>query len=219
MDSADGDPDQRAMEREQTGSDEAQPESSQVYSYLMFGLSLPERALRATELGNELLNEADSRIDAPNRDPEGDQDGSLKGADLSAEVAALQRKISEAVIPVVVRHRLRDKLAELQRIAKAQAKRQSAKTGRSAMEQVAADKLREVQAGHDGTWVAHPGLVPIAREIFDAHMPAPNQISKLREEVRVTASDLLAVPAGQITEEGVRELQKTLPFCKVEVEY
>ena len=39
------------------------------------------------------------------------------------------------------------------------------------------DKLREVKAGHDGTWVAHPGLVPVAKEIFDKHMPQPNQIS------------------------------------------
>jgi malate synthase len=73
-----------------------------------------------------------------------------------------------------------------------------------ALEKVRQDKLREVQAGHDGTWVAHPGLVPIAKEIFDAHMKGPNQISKTREKVNVTAKDLLAVPDGDITEAGLR---------------
>ena len=53
-----------------------------------------------------------------------------------------------------------------------------------ALEKVRQDKLREVRAGHDGTWVAHPGLVPIAKEIFDAHMPAPNQIAVTREDVQ-----------------------------------
>src|SRR5258706_1152602 len=56
-----------------------------------------------------------------------------------------------------------------------------------ALEKVRQDKLREVLAGHDGTWVAHPGLVPIAKEIFDQHMKGPNQISRKREEVHVTA--------------------------------
>jgi malate synthase len=74
----------------------------------------------------------------------------------------------------------------------------------AALEKVRQDKLREVKAGHDGTWVAHPGLVSIAKEIFDAHMKAPNQISRRREDVRVTASDLLAVPEGSITEQGLR---------------
>jgi malate synthase len=73
-----------------------------------------------------------------------------------------------------------------------------------ALEKVRQDKLREVRAGHDGTWVAHPGLVPIAREIFDEHMKTPNQISRKREEVRVTAKDLLTVPDGTITEAGLR---------------
>ena len=73
-----------------------------------------------------------------------------------------------------------------------------------ALDKVRQDKLREVKAGHDGTWVAHPGLVPVAKAIFDEYMPAPNQISKLREEVHVTAKDLLAVPDGDITEEGLR---------------
>ncbi len=49
-----------------------------------------------------------------------------------------------------------------------------------ALEKVRQDKLREVKAGHDGTWVAHPGLVPVAKQVFDEHMPAPNQISNKR---------------------------------------
>ena len=73
-----------------------------------------------------------------------------------------------------------------------------------ALDKVRQDKLREVQAGHDGTWVAHPGLVPVAKEIFDAHMKDANQIGCRREDVHVTAKDLLAVPVGEITEEGVR---------------
>jgi malate synthase len=72
-----------------------------------------------------------------------------------------------------------------------------------AMEKVRADKLREVKAGHDGTWVAHPGLVAIAKEVFDKYMPAPNQISNLRNDVYVTAEDLLKVPSGNITEAGL----------------
>ena len=73
-----------------------------------------------------------------------------------------------------------------------------------ALDKVRQDKLREVQAGHDGTWVAHPGLVPVAKEIFDAHMKEANQIGCRREDVHVTAKDLLAVPKGEITEEGLR---------------
>lgn len=73
-----------------------------------------------------------------------------------------------------------------------------------AFEQVRADKLREVTDGHDGTWVAHPGLVPVAMEIFDQHMPQPNQIARQRDDVQVTADDLLRVPEGTITEGGLR---------------
>ena len=73
-----------------------------------------------------------------------------------------------------------------------------------AIEKVRQDKLREVRAGHDGTWVAHPGLVPIAKEIFDAGMKEPNQISKERPVVLVTVHDLLSVPEGDITTEGLR---------------
>ncbi len=73
-----------------------------------------------------------------------------------------------------------------------------------ALDKVRQDKLREVHAGHDGTWVAHPGLVPIAKEIFDANMNGANQIRVRRKDVHVTAKDLLAVTEGKITEEGLR---------------
>ena len=73
-----------------------------------------------------------------------------------------------------------------------------------ALDKVRQDKLREVHAGHDGTWVAHPGLVSIAKEIFDAHMNGANQIRLRRDDVQVTAKDLLAVTEGKITEEGLR---------------
>jgi len=73
-----------------------------------------------------------------------------------------------------------------------------------ALEKVRQDKLREVRAGHDGTWVAHPGLVPVAKEIFDQYMPQPNQIATTRKHRPVTAQDLLAVPEGDITEQGLR---------------
>ena len=73
-----------------------------------------------------------------------------------------------------------------------------------AIAKVRADKEREAKDGHDGTWVAHPGLIATAKAIFDEHMPTPNQIHRKREDVAVTAADLLAVPEGQITEDGVR---------------
>ena len=75
----------------------------------------------------------------------------------------------------------------------------------AAMEKVRADKLREAGDGHDGTWVAHPGLVGIAKEIFDREMPQANQIARKRQDVDVTAADLLAVPTGTITEAGLRQ--------------
>ncbi len=75
---------------------------------------------------------------------------------------------------------------------------------REALEKVRADKTREATDGHDGTWVAHPGLVPIAMEEFDKVMPAANQIDRLRNDVHVTAADLLKLPAGSITEAGMR---------------
>src|SRR6266702_4203012 len=74
-----------------------------------------------------------------------------------------------------------------------------------AIEKVREDKLREVGQGHDGTWVAHAGLVPVAREVFDAHLRGPHQIHVKREDVRVTARDLLAAPPGAITEDGLRK--------------
>jgi malate synthase len=72
------------------------------------------------------------------------------------------------------------------------------------MAKVREDKLREVTNGHDGTWVAHPGLVPLAREVFDAHMKGPNQLHNLREDVSVGQAELLRVPRGTRTEEGLR---------------
>jgi malate synthase len=73
-----------------------------------------------------------------------------------------------------------------------------------AMQRVRADKEREVRNGHDGTWVAHPGLVSTALEIFDAHMPSENQITRQRDDVHVTAADLLAVPEGPRTMSALR---------------
>ncbi|MCP3772699.1 malate synthase A [Paenibacillus sp. MZ04-78.2] len=73
-----------------------------------------------------------------------------------------------------------------------------------AMRKVRADKTREATQGHDGTWVAHPGLVPVAREVFDRLMPASNQIDRQLTDIEVTAADLLEVPQGPITESGVR---------------
>ncbi|KAK7952337.1 malate synthase [Apiospora hydei] len=75
-----------------------------------------------------------------------------------------------------------------------------------AMEGVRADKLREVRAGHDGTWVAHPALASIASEIFNKHMPTPNQLFVRREDVTIGQNDLLNMNVpGKITEEGIRK--------------
>ncbi|MBT2557321.1 malate synthase A [Hymenobacter sp. ISL-91] len=73
-----------------------------------------------------------------------------------------------------------------------------------ALEKVRLDKVREARAGHDGTWVAHPGLVPVALAVFDELMPQPNQIDNKRDDVQVTAQDLIAAPEGDITEAGLR---------------
>ncbi|HEX9202310.1 MAG TPA: malate synthase A, partial [Acidobacteriaceae bacterium] len=70
---------------------------------------------------------------------------------------------------------------------------------------VRADKEREATDGHDGTWVAHPGLVPIALEVFNRVMPQPNQISKQLPDYHTTAADLLQVPPGTITEAGLKQ--------------
>ena len=72
----------------------------------------------------------------------------------------------------------------------------------AALAKVRADKLREVMAGHDGTWVAHPALVAVAREVFDAHMPAPNQLHVTREDVVANRDTLLAPSTGTITRAG-----------------
>jgi malate synthase len=75
----------------------------------------------------------------------------------------------------------------------------------AALEKVRQDKLREVTDGCDGTWVAHPGLVPVAKAVFDLHMPAPNQYSRQRADVNVTAKQLLDFqPERPITEAGLR---------------
>src|SRR5215471_14292517 len=73
-----------------------------------------------------------------------------------------------------------------------------------ALEKVRQDKLREVKAGHDGTWVAHPGLVAVAKDVFDRFMPSANQIGAVRPAPNISAADLLQVPEGEITEAGVR---------------
>jgi len=79
------------------------------------------------------------------------------------------------------------------------------KANKAAMDKVTADKVREVTAGHDGTWVAHPALVKLAKDVFDNYMKGPNQYHIRREEVKVSAMDLLNtnVP-GEITEKGIR---------------
>ena len=79
-----------------------------------------------------------------------------------------------------------------------------ARANEAAFAKVRADKEREASAGHDGTWVAHPDLVPIAMEVFDRIMPQANQLSVKREDVRVTAADLVQMHEGKRTEEGLR---------------
>jgi malate synthase len=75
----------------------------------------------------------------------------------------------------------------------------------AALAKVRADKEREAGDGFDGTWVAHPGLVGVAKEVFDRVMPGPNQVERKREDVNVKASDLLAfAPQSPITEAGLR---------------
>ncbi len=72
----------------------------------------------------------------------------------------------------------------------------------AALARVRADKQREARAGHDGTWVAHPGLIPVALEEFDKVMTGPNQLDRLREDIEVNAFDLLSTPAGTISAAG-----------------
>ena len=79
------------------------------------------------------------------------------------------------------------------------------KANAEAFAKVRADKEREANDGHDGTWVAHPGLVPVALEAFDAVMKSPNQIDRKREDVTVRAADILSFgPESPITEQGLR---------------
>ncbi|WP_050615237.1 malate synthase A [Bacillus testis] len=73
-----------------------------------------------------------------------------------------------------------------------------------AFDKVKADKEREVKDGHDGSWVAHPGMVATVLAVFDEYMPEPNQIDRKREDIQITAEQLLEVPTGNITEEGLR---------------
>lgn len=91
--------------------------------------------------------------------------------------------------------------------------RNNPEANEEAFRKVAEDKRREVMDGHDGTWVAHPGLVPIAKAEFDNHMETPNQLHRTREDVQVTSANLLEVPVGTITEEGLRL------NCSVGVQY
>ena len=72
----------------------------------------------------------------------------------------------------------------------------------AAMAKVGADKLREVSAGHDGTWVAHPALIPLARQIFDAQMPQPNQHGERRKDVQADRNTLIKPSLGTITRAG-----------------
>ncbi|TGD78916.1 malate synthase A [Hymenobacter wooponensis] len=74
----------------------------------------------------------------------------------------------------------------------------------AALEKVRLDKVREARNGHDGTWVAHPGLVPVALAVFDELMPQPNQIENKRDDLHVSAADLVKAPEGSISEEGLK---------------
>lgn len=85
-----------------------------------------------------------------------------------------------------------------------------------AMERVRQDKLREVRAGHDGTWVAHPALVPIAKAVFDEHMKGSNQIRRpTKSTSRINENDLVEIPLGRLTEEGfVRNVDVALQYIE-----
>jgi malate synthase len=94
--------------------------------------------------------------------------------------------------------------------------RDNPQANQEAMELVRQDKLREVRAGHDGTWVAHPGLVPVAKAVFDEHMRGPNQIQQPHKHTSdVTEHDLVEIPRGQLTEEGfVRNIDVALQYIE-----
>ncbi len=78
------------------------------------------------------------------------------------------------------------------------------KANEAAFEKVRMDKEREVRDGHDGTWVAHPGMVNLALDVFTKFMDGTNQISRQRDDVHITAGDLLEVPNGKVTEQGLK---------------
>jgi len=82
--------------------------------------------------------------------------------------------------------------------------RDDEQANQQALERVRADKEREAGDGHDGTWVAHPGLIDLAMEIFDRHIEGRNQLKRLREDVSVSAKDLIEPCEGTITEAGLR---------------
>lgn len=77
------------------------------------------------------------------------------------------------------------------------------KSNEVALGSVREDKIREVELGHDGTWVAHPGLVALAKEVFDTHMPAPNQVNPVEKSCQIDRMDILAHPQGDVTEAGL----------------
>ncbi len=83
--------------------------------------------------------------------------------------------------------------------------RRNPEINEAALAKVRADKEREAKAGHDGTWVAHPDLVPVALEVFDKFMPQPNQLDRMRQDVSVDQKQLLEVHQGTRTENGLRE--------------
>lgn len=74
----------------------------------------------------------------------------------------------------------------------------------AAFDKVRADKKREASAGHDGTWVAHPALVPVAMDVFDAEMPGANQVRSQRQYPTITEENLITPHTGSVTEAGVR---------------
>ncbi|MDO5979006.1 malate synthase A [Flavivirga spongiicola] len=79
------------------------------------------------------------------------------------------------------------------------------KANAAALEKVRMDKEREVKNGHDGTWVAHPALVAVAMAEFNKHMPTPNQLNVTKDDISITEQDLVEIPKGTVTEEGVRK--------------
>ncbi|PKH67469.1 malate synthase A [Flavobacterium sp. ALD4] len=79
------------------------------------------------------------------------------------------------------------------------------KANNTALEKVRKDKEREVKNGHDGTWVAHPALVAVAMAEFNKHMPTPNQLHVTRDDINITEQDLVEIPNGTVTEDGIRK--------------